>query len=723
VRDDIIQHQDQFYILATSSRVDIRTRVLKEADTFAIFDRYGDIQPVGFGEQGIFHDGTRHLSRLELRIGGFRPLLLSSTVKDDNALLAVDLTNPDFASDGGVSIARDTLHLFRSTFLWQGRCHERLRIRNYGRLPLEMPITLSIGADFADIFEVRGTKRERRGRMLPPEVRGGEVVLAYEGLDHIVRRTRIFATPAPREASATEIVFDGSFPAGGEATIVLEIACETSERAPAEPVGYERAFAAATDDARCVASVSCSIETSNERFDDWLARARADLCMMTTRLPDGPYPYAGVPWFSTVFGRDGIITALECLAFDPTLARGVLSHLAATQARDLDPARDAEPGKILHESRRGEMAHLGEIPFGRYYGTVDATPLFVVLAGHYYERTGDRALLEALWPAIERALSWIERFGDPDGDGFVEYLKRSPTGLVHQGWKDSTDSVFHEDGRFAEAPIALCEVQGYVFDAKRRASILAAVLGRHDDAARLRAEAASLRERFEQAFWQEDLGTYALALDGDKRPCRVRSSNAGHCLFSGIASPDRARRVAETLVSDDGFSGWGIRTIASSESRYNPMSYHNGSIWPHDNALIAQGFARYGLREPLARVATALYDASQAMDLHRLPELFCGFHRRPGEGPTLYPVACAPQAWASGAVYLLLQACLGLTVNAPERQIVFRKAVLPPGVDEIEIRRLEVGSAIVDLAVRRVGEDASVTILRREGEVEVVTIK
>jgi glycogen debranching enzyme len=374
--------------------------------------------------------------------------------------------------------------------------------------------------------------------------------------------------------------------------------------------------------------------------------------------------------------------------------------------------------------RADEMAITGEIPFRRYYGTIDATPLFVILAGAYYSRTGDGAFVESIWSNVERALEWIDRYGDSDGDGFVEYARKSKHGLIHQGWKDSVDAVFHCDGSSAEAPIALCEVQGYVYAAKRAASGLAKMLG---DAARSRElskQAEALSRRFEKAFWCEDLSTYALALDGNKQPCRVRASNAGHCLFAGIAKDAHAQRVAATLTAETSFSGWGIRTVASSEARYNPMSYHNGSIWPHDNAIIAAGFSRYDLKGSAAMVLAGLLDASLFLDLHRLPELFCGFPRRPGEAPTLYPVACAPQAWASGAVFLLLEACLGLSISAPEQRLVLSKPLLPAFLPQVTIRDLKVGDASVDLLLTRHNEgDVGVNVLRREGALEVVLLK
>ncbi len=408
---------------------------------------------------------------------------------------------------------------------------------------------------------------------------------------------------------------------------------------------------------------------------------------------------------------------------NPSLARGVLAYAAATQATERIPAQDAKLGKIMHETRQGEMAALGEIPFGRYYGSVDTTPLFVMLAEAYYDCTGDREFIATLWPHLERALDWIDHHGDVDGDGFVEYARQTSSGLVQQGWKDSHDSVFHADGTLAEGPIALCEVQGYVYAAKRGAAVLAELLGHRARAEALQQQAQALQAHFEEAFWCEELGTYALALDGHKEPCCVRSSNAGHALFAGIASAARAQRVADTLLAEDMFSGWGIRTLAVSERRYNPMSYHNGSVWPHDNALIAAGLARYGFTEMALKVLTGLFYASIFLDLHRLPELFCGFARRPSEGPTLYPVACAPQAWASASVFYLLQACLGLSFRHPSPQLRFLAPLLPDFLQDVRITNLRAGAACVDLVLQRHPQDVGLHVERREGEVEIITVK
>lgn len=714
--------KDPFYIRASSAQVDERTRVLKHGDTFAVFDHYGDIKPIGMGEEGLFHEGIRYLSCWLLGLDKDRPLFLSSTIKEDNDLLAVDMTNQDLERPGDGHIPRDMLHLARSTLLWDGACYVRLDIRNYGQSAVRVPLTLLFEADFTDIFEVRGMRRPRRGRALEPEVRDDVVVLGYEGLDGVPRRTRLQFSPRP--AALTDFRAEFQLNLGPRQEIALEatISCLCGSCSP-RVLSYPQARLESANDFAGSRRRGCAIETSWEPFNALVNRSMSDLHMMTTRTDAGLYPYAGVPWFSTPFGRDGIITALECLMFDPDLARGVLAYLARNQAVEINPKQDAEPGKILHETRKGEMAALGEIPFGRYYGSIDATPLFLLLADAYYERTGDRAFIESIWTNLELALHWIDHYGDADGDGFVEYRRHASNGLTNQGWKDSQDAVFHADGRLAEAPIALCEVQGYVYAAKKAVARLAFLLGHEEQGEALLTQARDLRERFERAFWCPELDAYALALDGDKRACRVRTSNSGHCLFAGIASPAHGRRVAQALMGPSFFSGWGVRTVSDQDARYNPMSYHNGSIWPHDNALIASGLARYGFKPGALRILAALADASLFLDLHRLPELYCGFPRRPAEGPTLYPVACAPQAWSAASIFLVLQASLGLSIKGAESELLFSHPVLPEFLREVRLKDLRVGAGVVDLHLIRYGNDVSVNVLRREGDVRILMVK
>jgi glycogen debranching enzyme len=710
-----------YYILATSTRADERTRVIKHGDSFGVFDHAGMIRQAGSNELGLYHNDTRYLATFEVALERRRPLLLNSTVLRDN-LLHVDLANPDLP-DRSDPLPRDSVHLFIQSFLWDRSWHARLHLRNYTLRAVEIELSLLFEADHADIFEVRGMHRARRGRHHAPVIGPGEIALIYEGLDGVRRTTRLTFRPEPLTLEPNRASYRVPLAPHAYAAIEVRVGFErdgrTLSEAPVFDRAYERSLAAlATRRAGCA-----MIQTSNPKLAEWIERSASDLQMMISDTPYGPYPYAGVPWFSTPFGRDGIITAYELLWIDSALARGVLGFLAATQATASDPESDAEPGKIIHEVRGGEMAALGEVPFGRYYGSIDATPLFIILAEAYYRRTADRGLLVSIWPSVDRALEWIDRHGDLDGDGFVEYMRRSSRGLNSQGWKDSVDAISHTSGELATGPIALCEVQGYVYAARRAGAGLARVLGLVERAAVLEDQAERLRVHFEAAFWCEELGTYALALDGNKQPCAVRASNAGHCLFAGIASPERASRVVDVLLREHSFSGWGIRTLDSTEARYNPISYHNGSVWPHDNALITMGMARYGHKHACARVLSALYEASLHFDLRRMPELFCGFGPRPHEGPTLYPVACSPQAWAAGSVFLLLQACLGLEVDAMRAQVVLDRPILPLNIERLTIQNLQVGPACIDLVLENHAHDVSVHLLRRDGDVGVIVTK
>jgi glycogen debranching enzyme len=717
--DSSIPAEDTFYIVATESAVDDVSRVLKDGETFAVFDRHGDIQAVGQGQEGLYHEGTRFLSHLVFKLGNARPFLLNSTVKEDNLLFVVNLTNPDVYQGGQIILPRGTLHITRTKLLRDSTCYETLKIINYGLSSVEVRFSIEFGADFADIFEVRGMTRPRRGFQREPRLKPDQIIFAYEGLDGRLRQTRIECSPAPTKVDRSGTSFRQDLGPKEEQEFSLAYACEINSATTAG-TWHRRAPVEAESAQQALQAQECRIYTSNEQFNEWLIRSSADLHMMFTRTPFGFYPYAGVPWFSTAFGRDGIITALEYLWVNPEIAKGVLGYLAYWQAKQVDPARDAEPGKIMHETRKGEMAALGEIPFDLYYGSVDATPLFIILAGAYLDRTDDVDFIKTLWPQIDLALRWMDNFGDKDHDGFVEYTRYSPKGLIQQGWKDSWDSVSHSDGTLAIGPIALCEVQAYAHAAKIAAAKIASRLGFTDRANALLAQAAELKERFGRFFWTEELATYALALDGEKRQCQVRTSNAGHCLYAGIADVDQARRVAATLMQDDSFSGWGVRTLAASEARFNPMSYHNGSIWPHDNALIAAGFARYGFKEYAMQILSGLFEASLFVE-YRLPELFCGFNRREGEGPVPYPVACSPQSWSAAGVFLLLQSIFGMKIEAAASRVSFVRPLLPQFLDEVWVKNLRVKDGSVDLWIQRRARHAMVEIERREGHLEVFT--
>jgi glycogen debranching enzyme len=717
---DAAMEVPQHYIETETSLVQRALRSLKHGDAFAVFDDCGDIGAAGAGPEGLYFNDTRFLSWYELRFEGRRPLLLSSVVQDDNAALSVDLANPDIHVDGVISLPRDAIAIERTKFLWQAVCYERIGFCNYAESRIEFRVDVCFNADFRDLFEVRGEMRPKRGETVARLTKSG-AEFHYLGLDNLKRKSELRFSPEPVRLETNRASFEFVLAPNERRALFVSVLCK--DRNEPECIDFHKAFRDRRRSIRAKTSAIATVSSSNDVFNEICSRSTSDLYMLISRTPFGLYPFAGIPWYSTPFGRDGIITAMLLLWLDPAVAKGVLCYLAATQAKIFDAFADAEPGKILHETRNGEMARLGEVPFKLYYGTVDATPLFVMLAGMYFDRTGDLETLKAIWPNVKAALHWIDASGDKDGDGFVEYARQTESGLVNQGWKDSYDSIFHADGALAQGPIALCEVQGYVFSAKRHAAKLAHRLGEFDVQDKLLAEAETLRKNFETAFWCEDIGAYALALDGRKQPCRVRTSNSGHALFTGIAAPERAARVAQTLLSRDSFSGWGIRTVATGEVRYNPISYHNGSVWPHDNAIIALGFSRYGLGREAAQVFASMFEAACHQELRRLPELFCGFIRRPHRGPTAYPVACAPQAWAAAAPFAFLSACLGMDLCFETNAVRFIDPVMPDFVDHVDISHLTLLNSRVDLKFRRHGRDVTLNLLKRQGDAKVMLVK
>jgi len=706
---------DPYRVDADAALATESTYVLNHADTFAVIDHWGDIGPGARGWQGIYHRDTRQISKLNVRLNGRLPILLNSTVTDDNLTLVADLTNAETAH-----VPKNVVHLRRQAVIHDGRCDLHFDLCNHDMEAREVDLCLSADADFRDIFEVRGLRRisKQPARTIDASLRGIE--FAYAGLDGVRRSTQLSFSISPSHVDAHGTHFRFTLAprqhARFGATMLFTHGASAREAAP-----YRQRVA--PDHVEFWCSRLPRIETSYRPLNLWLNRSAIDVSSLITETPHGPYPYAGVPWYNAAFGRDGIITALQMLWVLPELAGGVLRFLAATQAKESDPKRDAEPGKIVHETRLGELAALGEVPFGRYYGAVDGTPLFIVLAGEYVRRTGDLDLIRELRPALDAALNWISEYGDPDRDGFVEYANRSGDGLTNQGWKDSVDSVSHADGALAQAPIALCEVQGYVFAAFTEAAHVLHLLGEVSAARALREKARALKIQFNRTFWLDKHRTYALALDGAKRPCVVHSSNAGQCLWTRIAQHTKAARLVPGLFHAPMFSGWGIRTLASTEARYNPLSYHNGSVWPHDNALIALGLARYGYTDLVARIFAAQLEAATVLPLHRLPELYCGFEQVPSAGPVPYPVACSPQAWAVGTVYMMLSALLGLEIDARHKTIAFHSTRLPPHVEWLRIRNWRVGEGACHLEFRRHGADIALNVKAKPQSWKVLTIK
>jgi glycogen debranching enzyme len=742
--------------------------VLKHGNLFLLTDPFGDIHPDSRG-LGLYDLDTRVLSRAVLRINGVRPTLLRAQ-SAANHLSTIQLTNPELRRDQGIksdkqgALALRAISVTRRRWI-AGGLAERIEVTNYSSTPQRIELDLHLDVDDADIFEVRGRVRARRGTFRPTEATPESLVFAYEGLDGLLRRTLVSFSRA--EVSSAETDDGGSESGSVRVHWVLEVepgardgvrwevatdlgpipgASRPVEETPAR---LARSVAGGAMDAASgpegrggpsdrptIAEPSVAeeeygawhertarIRSDGELLDLAIRRSIADLRLLRN---DGPlrgehYVAAGVPWFTTLFGRDSIITSLQVLPFMPDVARETLRVLANWQATEDDPERDMEPGKILHELRVGELARTGELPHRPYYGSVDATPLWLILLDETYRWTGDLELVRSLWPNAVAALEWIDRWGDRDGDGFVEYHRRTPAGLLNQGWKDSGDAIRHRDGGLASAPIALVEIQGYVYDAKRRLADLAERLGELELSNKLAAEAAELQRKFEQAFWMDDVGFYAIALDRDKRQVGSIGSNPGHCLWSGIVAPERVNAVVDRLLDPTMDCGWGIRTYASGQPGYNPVGYHTGTVWPHDNALIAAGMKRAGRHDAADRVASRIFEAAQHSPDFRLPELFCGFDRGLADVPVPYPVACSPQAWSAATALSLLQTMLGMHADAARDVLELDRPHLPSWLGKVTVHELRVGERTVDLLFHRWrGTTTSAEVLRRDGPLELV---
>jgi glycogen debranching enzyme len=697
--------------------------VIKAGEVFLCARPDGDIRTPATGGEGLYHNDTRVLSELCLSVGGAQPVLLAHSV-DSGYRAVVEATNPELRGSAAESVPQETLSL-RRTFVVGDRLHVEIEVRNFNARTVSVALELALAADFADVFEVRGVRqRLARGRLMVPKASGSTVAFAYEGQDGLFRETQIALEPAAaawsvegeRVRVAWPLVLE---PREARRIVVTVDPTSPGERRRPPRRGLEESLRE-LDRARQEWEADCArIETDHELFDAVVSASVRDLHALLTPAAGGRLPAAGIPWYVAPFGRDSLLTGYEALLLNAGLARETLAVLAALQARNDEPWRDAEPGKILHELRVGELARSGLIPHTPYYGTVDATPLFVMLAAAYFRWTGDLETLATLRPALDAALEWIDRHGDLDGDGFVEYHRRSPAGLDNQGWKDSQDSVVHADGSLADGPIALVEVQGYVYLAKRRVADVYEALGEPDRGRELRRQASVLREQFNHAFWMPEEGFYALALDGRKRQVQSVSSNPGHCLYCDIVDPARASAVAERLMAADMFSGWGIRTLSAAARAYNPMSYHNGSVWPHDNAIIAAGLKRYGFDEAAVRIATAVFDIAARSRDHRLAELYCGFERRAGAEVVGYPVACRPQAWAAAAPFMLIQAMLGLTADASSRTLAVIRPRLPEWLGRLALRNLRIGGARVGLAFTQSDGITGFSLLEQVGELTV----
>ena len=703
----------------TAGVVDIReVQVIKDDRTFLVTDRFGEIPEGNTAALGLYHMDTRFLSGLELVVNDVKPLLLHSSTERNYSQI-VELTYPFESIDREGLHRKENVSVQRHRVL-SGSLFERIRVRNFGTKTRALRLTVDFAADFLDIFEVRGLFRENRGQLEPPEVERSRVTLSYRGLDGGRRSTTLRFSPAPDQLDESRAVFSLEIQPAQGVELVVEAVPRVEGTAGSRDTMQQAEERLGREYTRW--RKKCTrFKTSNVQLSQFLDRAILDLRMLTSRDDDGTeYIDAGVPWYSALFGRDALITAYQALAVNTDLAWSTLRGLAALQGKKDDEWKEEEPGKILHEARVGELARAGTIPHTPYYGAVDSTPLWLSVLHGAYRWTGDLEAVRELWPNVLAALEWIDEHGDLDGDGYVEYRRRSEKGLDNQGWKDSGDAIAHIDGTLAEPPIALVEVQGYVYQAKKNIARLARDLGDPDLAERLDKEAEELKVRFNRDFWVEEQGFYALALDGSKRPVETLTSNPGHCLWSRIVDDDKAAKVVRRLLSPGLSSGWGIRTLAAKQAPYDPIGYHTGSVWPHDNALIAHGMRRYGFDKEARQVLDQLALAGAFFPYARFPEVFCGFSTDEVPVPVQYPVACRPQAWASGSPLLMVRSYGGFAADAPNGKLYIDRPHLPAWLQRIEILGMRVGKARIDLVFSNNDGITATEIPRKDGELEIL---
>ena len=692
--------------------------IIRERAAFLLTDPAGNVPPGNKQGFGIYHADTRHLSTYQFSLNGTAPVLLLSTAEVGYAMEQV-MTNPTMTTNEGRQVARGSVEIRRQRVM-ADVVEERLRVTNFNSFPVTLNLLYEFGADFADIFDVRGYERERHGRMHSPVIGERSVRYTYTGIDERDRATQVEFDAKPDYLDESSALFRVVL--GRRESLSLSITIALDDHQP--QITHTSRFDAVAAQHREWTEGCTQIVTDNEFFNRVIARSLSDVRMLWTENIAGEgYPAAGTPWFDALFGRDSCILATQMLAYRPDVARQTLRLLAKWQGTKNDPAHDEEPGKILHELRFDELSCAGELPYGPYYGSIDSTPLFLMLIAQYYEWSGDLRFVRDLLPAIRNAIRWIEEEGDPQGSGYLAYEKRSAKGLVNQGWKDSFDAVTHTNGTLAQPPVALSEVQGYAYAARRR---LAPILDRLNEtklAARLRADAAKLYRQFNADFWLPEERFYAMALDGQRRAVESVSTNPAHCLWSGIIDPMHAPDVAARLLADDMFSGWGLRTLTGVSPRFNPIGYHLGTVWPHDNSIAAMGIKMYGFEDELNRVASALFDAAVAFPYFRLPELFGGESRSAHNSPVPYPVACRPQSWAAGAIPMITQAMLGLKAEAPERRLRVVNPRLPSWLNSVQVRGLRVGNGTVTLQYRRSGRTTNVEVQKSTGGIDVVVSK
>jgi glycogen debranching enzyme len=679
---------------------DVEQLVRARGAMFLVTDRHGDVRPAGARELGLFDRDTRHLSHYALTIENGAAVHLSAEPVGD-AFNQVDLMLTDLEAGEFLDDPKNYVHIRRRQLL-DGGLFEEITFTNFLRRAIKLDVTIAFGCDFADIFEVRGARRPQRGTLRTPRIEGSCVVLAYHGLDDLTYETHVSFDTKPSKIDRDHAKFALSIDAGQSETIELHVSPRRGgERRTFSRSTYRRRIAHAQEDADRFREGSAKLSCDDPRLQQVIDRSIGDLHALQVHAGDHRILGAGIPWFCAPFGRDSLIAAYEALLLNPDLAADALRMLAAHQGTKFDDEREEEPGKIFHELRFGEMARAREIPHSPYYGTIDATPLFVVVLAETYKVSGDRALVSELAPALLAALEWIDRRSD-EGSRFVTYERKTSKGLENQGWKDSQAGVSFPDGRRASLPIALCEVQGYCADAYAKGAELLSIQNDHERAKTYRERATRLTTLINRDLWLEKEGRYAYAVDGDGRVLDTVVSNLGHLLWSKVAPRERAASTARLLTSGPSLSTFGIRTLASDQAVYNPLSYHNGTVWPHDNALIAAGMGAYDLGDEVAKVFSGLHRAMAYFRDHRMPELFCGIGSR--SGPLVrYPVACSPQAWAAAAPFLMLQTMLGIRPDAPRARLTIRNPRLPPQVRRLEIEHMRVGNVLVSMRFRRLG--------------------